>query len=61
MKAATIGAVVAAFAAVQPAWAQDSMASPRKRVDAAQPVHEGGDRRHRSGQPSLTLKGPAAM
>ena len=42
MKAATIGAalMVAAFAAAQPAWAQDAMASAAQGiVSEVQPVH----------------------
>jgi Cu/Ag efflux protein CusF len=61
MKAATIGAAVAAavLAAVQPAWAQDSMASAAQGiVSAVQPVHlkatiVGID----PGSRTLTLKG----
>jgi hypothetical protein len=62
MKAATIGAVwmIVAVAAVQPAYAQDSMASTAQGViDAVQPVHlnaeiVGID----PGSRTLTLKGP---
>ncbi|EIF33394.1 hypothetical protein BCh11DRAFT_01160 [Burkholderia sp. Ch1-1] len=62
MKAATIGAalMVAAFAAAQPAWAQDSMASAAQGVvSAVEPVHVkaqivGID----PGSRTLTLKGP---
>ncbi|MCX4173648.1 MULTISPECIES: hypothetical protein [Paraburkholderia] len=62
MKAATIGAalMVAAFAAAQPAWAQDAMASAAQGiVSAVQPVHVkaqivGIDQ----GSRTLTLKGP---
>src|SRR5258708_1220138 len=62
MKAATIGAalMVAAFAAAQPAWAQDAMASAAQGiVGAVQPVHVkaqivGID----PGSRTLTLKGP---
>ncbi len=63
MKAATIGAalMVAAFAAAQPAWAQDAMASAAQGiVSEVQPVHlkaqiVGID----PGTRTLTLKGPA--
>ena len=63
MKAATIGAalMVAAFAAAQPAWAQDAMASAAQGiVSQVQPVHlkaqiVGID----PGTRTLTLKGPA--
>jgi Cu/Ag efflux protein CusF len=63
MKAATIGAalMVAAFAAAQPAWAQDAMASAAQGiVSEVQPVHlkaqiVGID----AGTRTLTLKGPA--
>jgi hypothetical protein len=62
MKAATIGAalMVAAFAAAQPAWAQDAMASAAQGiVSEVQPVHVkaeivGIDQ----GSRTLTLKGP---
>lgn len=62
-KAATIGAalMVAAFAAAQPAWAQDAMASAAQGiVSEVQPVHlkaqiVGID----PGTRTLTLKGPA--
>jgi Cu/Ag efflux protein CusF len=62
MKAMTIGAalMVAAFAAAQPAWAQDDMASAAQGViGAVEPVHMkaeivGID----AGSRSLTLKGP---
>ncbi|MDE1009431.1 MAG: hypothetical protein OSB38_27585 [Paraburkholderia fungorum] len=62
-KAATIGAAlrVAAFAAAQPAWAQDAMASAAQGiVSEVQPVHlkaqiVGID----PGTRTLTLKGPA--
>lgn len=62
MKAATIGAalMVAAFAAAQPAWAQDAMAGAAQGiVSAVQPVHVkaqivGID----PGTRTLTLKGP---
>ncbi|ASW02809.1 hypothetical protein [Paraburkholderia aromaticivorans] len=62
MKAATIGAalMVAAFAAAQPAWAQDAMASAAQGVvSAVEPVHVkaqivGID----PGSRTLTLKGP---
>ena len=62
MKAATIGAalMVAAFAAAQPAWAQDAMANAAQGVvSAVEPVHVkaqivGID----PGTRTLTLKGP---
>ncbi|WP_144148568.1 copper-binding protein [Paraburkholderia sp. BCC1884] len=62
MKAATIGAalVIAAFAAAQPVWAQDTLASAAQGVvGAVQPVHVkaeivGID----PGSRTLTLKGP---
>lgn len=62
MKAATIGAalMVAAFAAAQPAWAQDAMANAAQGVvSAVEPVHVkaeivGID----PGSRTLTLKGP---